>query len=62
MAALIPYRMANAKIAWEKFENADAGRILTLQQLGPAVYKSEYLIGASGLYIGCLASFIQDAK
>jgi hypothetical protein len=63
-AALIPYRMANAKIAWDKFDFADGGKILTLQQAKLGGEKSEYLIiiSAPGFYLGCLASFIQDAK
>jgi hypothetical protein len=62
MASRIPYRMANAKVAWEKFDNADGGEILTLQQTRLDAEKSEHLIGAPGLYIWCLASFIQDTK
>jgi hypothetical protein len=62
MASRIPYRMANAKIAWDKFDSADGGKILTLQQIRLGAEKSEHMIGAAGLYIGCLASFIQDSK
>jgi hypothetical protein len=62
MAARIPHPMANAKIAWNEFEHADNGRILTLEQVRLGAEKSEYLIGAPGLYIMCLANFIQDAK
>jgi hypothetical protein len=60
MASRIPYRMANAKIAWNEFEHADNGRILTLQQIRLGAEKSEHTIGAPGLYIACLAGFIQQ--
>lgn len=60
MAARVPYRMANAKIAWDKFDSADGGKILTLQQVRLGAEKSEHMIGAPGLYIGCLANFIQQ--
>jgi hypothetical protein len=33
MAAHIPHPMANAKIAWDEFYNADHGQILTLEQV-----------------------------
>jgi hypothetical protein len=62
MASYIPYRMANAKIAWDKFGDADNGKILTLQQIGRGAEKSGLLIGTPGLYIWCLASFIPEAK
>jgi hypothetical protein len=60
MASRVPYRMANAKIAWDKFDSADGGKILTLQQVRLGAEKSEHMIGAPGLYIGCLANFIQQ--
>lgn len=62
MASHIPRLMAYAKIAWDEFDNADHGQILTLEQVRLGAEKSEYLIGAPGLYIMCLANFIQDAK
>jgi hypothetical protein len=61
-ATRIPHPMANAKIAWDEFDNADRGQILTLEQVRLGAEKSEYLIGAPDLYIMCLANFIQDAK
>ena len=57
MAARIPYRMANAKIAWDRFSDDDNGKILTLQQVRLGAGKSEHMIGAPGLYILCLATF-----
>jgi hypothetical protein len=62
IASRIPHVMGNAKIAWDAFGNADNGRILTLQQVRLGAEKSEYLLGAPGLYIWCLASFLPDAK
>ena len=62
MAARLPHLMAEAKIAWDEFDNADNGQMLTLKQVGLGAEKSQYLLGAPGLYIMCLASFIQDAK
>jgi hypothetical protein len=62
MAARLPRLMADAKIAWDEFDSADDGQILTLQQVGRGAEKSQYLLGAPGLYIMCLANFIQDAK
>jgi hypothetical protein len=61
-ASRIPHVMGNAKIAWNAFYNADNGRDLTLQQVRLGAEKSEYLLGAPGLYIWCLASFLPDAK
>jgi hypothetical protein len=60
MASRIPRLMANAKIAWDEFDNADYGQILTLKQVRLGAEKSEYLIGAPGLYIGCLANLITE--
>jgi hypothetical protein len=60
MASRIPYRMANAKISWDRFDNSEYGRALTLQQIERAAGMSERLIGTPGLYIGCLAGFIQQ--
>ena len=62
MASLIPNRMANAKIAWDLFDNADNGKILTLQQIRLGAEKSQGFLGTPGLYIWCLANFIHDAK
>jgi hypothetical protein len=62
MAARIAHPMASAKIAWDAFDNADNGQILTLEQVRLGAEKSEYLIGAPGLYIMCLGNFIQDTK
>lgn len=62
MAAHIPHPMANAKIAWDEFYNADRAQILTFQQVRLGAEKSEYLIGAPALYIMCLANFIQDRE
>jgi len=62
IASRIPHAMASAKIAWDAFDNADNGQILTLQQVRLGAEKSEYLLGAPGLYIWCLASFLPDAK
>ena len=62
MAAHIFHPMANAKIAWDAFNDADNGRSLTLQQVRVGAEKSEYLIAMPGLYISCLASFLPEAK
>jgi hypothetical protein len=62
IASHIPRLMAYAKIAWDEFDNADHGQLLTLQQVGLGAEKSEYLIGYPGVYIMCLANFIQDTK
>jgi hypothetical protein len=62
MASRLPHPMANAKIAWDAFDNADKGRSLTLEQVRLGAEKSEYLLGAPGLYIWCLASFLPEAK
>jgi hypothetical protein len=62
MASRIAYRMANAKIAWDKFADADDGKILTLPQIRMGAEKSEHMIGAPGLYLWCLANFIQEPK
>jgi hypothetical protein len=63
IASRIPHPMANAKIAWDAFLDADNGRFLTLEQVRLGAEKSEYLLGAPGLYIWCLASFLPlDAK
>jgi hypothetical protein len=62
MASRIPWRMADAKIAWDKFDEADDGKILTPRQIGLGAEKSEELIGTPGTYIWCLASFIPEAK
>lgn len=62
MAARLPRPMAEAKIAWDEFDNADNGQILTLQQVGRGAEQSQYLLGVLGLYIMCLANFIQDGK
>jgi hypothetical protein len=58
MASRIPFRMANAKIAWDKFDDADNGKILTPEQIRIGPEKSELLIGTPGLYIWCLAHLI----
>jgi hypothetical protein len=62
MAAFLPYEMANVRIAWDEFSDADNGQILTLGQVRLGAEKSEGLIVWPGLYIACLANFIQDAK
>jgi hypothetical protein len=62
MASRLPHPMANAKIAWNAFDNADKGGSLTLEQVRFGAEKSEYLLGAPGLYIWCLASFLPEAK
>lgn len=62
MASHLPHPMANAKIAWDAFDNADKGWSLTLEQVRFGAEKSEYLLGAPGLYIWCLASFLPEAK
>ena len=62
MASRLPHPMANAKIAWDVFDNADNGQSLTLEQVRLGAKKSEYLLGAPGLYIWCLARFLPDAK
>jgi hypothetical protein len=62
MAARLPRAMAEAKIAWDEFDNADNGQVLTLKQVGLGAENSQYLLATPGLYIMCLANFIQDAK
>jgi hypothetical protein len=62
MAAHTPDAMANAKIAWDEFDKSDHGQTLTLEQVRLGAYKSQRLLGVPGLYIMCLANFIQDAK
>jgi hypothetical protein len=57
IASRIPHVMGNAKIAWDAFSNADNGRILALQQVRLGAEKSEYLLGAPGLYIGVSPAF-----
>jgi hypothetical protein len=59
-ASFMPHRMADAKIAWDEFNNADND--LTLEQVRLGAEKSVGLIAFPGLYIACLAGFIQDAK
>jgi hypothetical protein len=60
MAAVIPHRMADAKVAWDKFQDSGNGNLLTLQQHFLGAYKSEEMIGAPGLYIWCLADLIPE--
>jgi hypothetical protein len=60
MASRIPLRMAHANMAWDKFSDSDSANVLTLDQIGHGAEKSEYLIGAPGLYIWCLANLIQE--
>ncbi len=62
MASLIPYTMKDAKIAWDKFDDADNGKTLTLEQIRQSAEVSERMIGVPGFYIWCLASFIQDKE
>jgi hypothetical protein len=61
VASRIPLRMAHAKIAWDKFYDADSGNLLKPEQIRRSAETSEYMIGAPGLYLGCLANFIPDA-
>lgn len=61
MASRIPYKMANAKITWNEFENADENgeHILAPKQVGLGSEISEGLIGTPGLYIWCLATALE---
>jgi hypothetical protein len=62
MASRLPHPMANAKIAWDLYDNAAKERSLTLEQVRLGAEKSEYLLGAPGLYISCLANFLPEPK
>ena len=59
IASLIPYDMANAKVAWIDFDNADNGKVLTLEQIRQGARLSQLMIGEPGQYIWCLAQFIK---
>jgi len=62
MASGIPYRMTEARIAWNDFDNADNGHVLTPKQIGEGAMRSGVMSGLPGQYIWCLASFIDESK
>ena len=62
MASGIPYRMTEAIIAWNDFDNADNGHVLTPKQIGEGAMRSGVMSGLPGQYIWSLASFIDESK
>ena len=62
MASRIPLRMTEARIAWNDFDNADNGHVLTAKQIGEGAMRSGVMSGLPGEYIWCLASFIDNSN
>ena len=62
IASKIPYRMTNAQVAWNNFDRADNGKVLSDNQIQQGAYRSTAMAALPGKYIWCLANFIGDGK
>lgn len=62
LASLIPRAVFNASKAWDDYDRADNGKILTARQRDAGAYRMGIATGAPGLYIWCLANLLEEEK